>query len=162
MKAAIAIVAGLLALTACGTGQAVSQGQTVSQGQAEKPPTNEEVMALFDRWNAALDTRDPATVAAQYAPDAVLLPTVAGHIHDTREEITEYFTEFLKLSPHGTFLEHHVRVLDPDAAVLSGLYDFSITRDGVPETVHARGTFVFERHAGSWSIVEHHSSKVPA
>lgn len=151
----IAIISAVLALTACGTGQAVNQGQAV------KPPTNDEVMALFDRWNDALGTRDPATVANQYAPDAVLLPTVAGHIHDTRQEITEYFTEFLKLAPRGTFLEHEVRVLDPDAAVLSGLYDFAITRNGVPETVHARATFVFERRSGTWSIVEHHSSKVP-
>lgn len=53
-------------------------------------------------------------------------------------------------------------MLGPDAAVLSGLYDFAVTRAGVPETVHARGTFVVERRDGAWSIVEHHSSKVLA
>lgn len=150
MKAALAIA--LLALTACGTGQAEVRND---------PPTADDVMALFDRWNDALATRDPAAVAAQYASDAVLLPTVAGHVHDTREEITAYFTEFLRLAPRGTFLEHEVRVLGPDAAVLSGLYDFAVTRDGTPDTVHARGTFVFERRDGAWAIVEHHSSKIP-
>lgn len=34
----------------------------------------------FDRWNAALQTRDPETVASLYAPDGILLPTVSNKV----------------------------------------------------------------------------------
>jgi hypothetical protein len=38
---------------------------------------------LFDRWNEALATKDPATVANLYGHDAVLLPTVSNEVRIT-------------------------------------------------------------------------------
>jgi uncharacterized protein (TIGR02246 family) len=40
----------------------------------------ESIAALFDRWNEALATKDPATVANLYGHDAVLLPTVSNEV----------------------------------------------------------------------------------
>jgi uncharacterized protein (TIGR02246 family) len=40
----------------------------------------ESIAALFDRWNEALATKDPATVANMYGHDAVLLPTVSNEV----------------------------------------------------------------------------------
>ena len=36
--------------------------------------------AQFDRWNSALQTGDPETVASLYADDGVLLPTVSNQV----------------------------------------------------------------------------------
>jgi uncharacterized protein (TIGR02246 family) len=60
-----------------------------------------EVAKQFDRWNAALQTGDPKKVAALYAPDGVLLPTVSNQVRTTPEEIENYFTTFLQLKPNG-------------------------------------------------------------
>lgn len=159
-------LAAVVGLTGCGTIANADTGpsSTTSTAEpAEQPalPTEAEVMAVFDEWNASLATGDPEKVVEQYTEDAILLPTVAGEVHDTPAEKEEYFTEFLTLKPKGTWVEPHVRVLGPNAAVLSGLYDFAVTRDGKPETINARGTFVFERINGEWQITEHHSSKKP-
>ena len=42
--------------------------------------THDEVVGLFDTWNAALATLDPDSVTALYADDAVLLPTVSNQV----------------------------------------------------------------------------------
>ena len=40
----------------------------------------DEVADQFDRWNSALQTGDPETVASLYADDGVLLPTVSNKV----------------------------------------------------------------------------------
>jgi hypothetical protein len=40
--------------------------------------TKEQIAALFDRWNASLQTKNPDEVVKNYAADAVLLPTVSN------------------------------------------------------------------------------------
>jgi hypothetical protein len=40
--------------------------------------TDQEVRGLFSLWNNALQTLDPEQVAARYANQAILLPTVSG------------------------------------------------------------------------------------
>ncbi|MET9227761.1 SgcJ/EcaC family oxidoreductase [Lentzea sp. NPDC003310] len=135
----------------------VQAGASAPASSAHHPTASQ----LFDRWNASLATGNPETVADQYARDAVLLPTVAGHVHDTRAEIVQYFEGFLALQPRGTLVETKQRSLGGKALVLSGLYDFVLVRGGTPETVQARVTFVFEKRGRDWKIVEHHSSKKP-
>lgn len=119
-----------------------------------------EVAALFDRWNASLATGNPDAVVANYGPGAVLVPTVSNKVRTTPEMIRDYFVHFLALKPVGTIVERHVRVLGY-IAIDSGLYDFAVTREGKPDVVHARYTFVYQRFGNEWKIIEHHSSKLP-
>ena len=52
--------------------------------------TDEKTIAgLFDRWNASLKTLNPATVTANYATDAVLLPTVSNEPRTNHREIDD-------------------------------------------------------------------------
>ena len=44
------------------------------------------------------------------AESAVLLPTVSDVPRDTKEKITEYFTNFCKLEPQGVILESFVTI----------------------------------------------------
>jgi len=123
---------------------------------AEKP----EIAALFDRWNAALQTLDAAQVAALYAPDAVLLPTVSNEVRRTPEEIEDYFRRFLLKRPHGHIIQSNIRVFG-DIAVNSGIYSFALTIDGVTSDVICRYSFVYRRDEDGWHIIDHHSSVMP-
>ena len=124
-------------------------------------PAKQQIAKLFDRWNASLQTGDPAQVAANYAPDAVLVPTVSNKVRDTPALIEDYFHHFLELKPKGYINERHIRIYGP-LAVDSGLYTFDITdKKGQPQKVGARYTFVYRRMGATWKIIEHHSSKLP-
>ncbi|MFI1969160.1 hypothetical protein BLA24_25685 [Streptomyces cinnamoneus] len=125
-------------------------------------PTTRQIAALFDRWNAALATRDAHVVAARYARDAVLLPTASAQVRTTHEEIVDYFEYFLQQRPQGRIQQRRITVLSPSAAIDTGLYQFTLTdKHGKTSKVDARYTFVYERHGRHWLIVNHHSSVVP-
>jgi uncharacterized protein (TIGR02246 family) len=161
---AAAIGAGVAAADAAPV-PAVQHSVTASAWQAEAPeagrPTPKQIAALFDEWNAALATGNPAKVADLYAPDAVLLPTLSPQIRTTRAEIVDYFTHFLPSKPQAVITREIITVLDRNDAINTGLYTFTLTQNGVRQQVHARYTFVYQRRGGAWLIVNHHSSLVP-
>lgn len=150
-----AATAGLVALSACSTGNAQSATLPASQ------PTQQAIAGLFTEWNAALATGDPEKVADLYAPDAVLLPTVSNNVRTDRAEIVDYFQHFLENKPSGKIEQEVVNVLDTDTAINTGVYRFALTQNGTPQQVEARYTFVYELRDGKWLIVNHHSSAMP-
>ncbi|WMD03149.1 SgcJ/EcaC family oxidoreductase [Streptomyces sp. FXY-T5] len=160
VAATAVLAAGTLAV---GTGAAGAD----SRGQGGKqagPVTKAQVLGLFDRWNAALQTGDPKKVADLYAKDAVLLPTVSNQVRADRAGIVDYFEHFLQNKPVGTKVESVVNVLDRDTVIDTGVYEFSLTdhRTGEKSTVKARYTYAYEKQPnGRWLIVNHHSSKMP-
>ncbi|WP_411146793.1 SgcJ/EcaC family oxidoreductase [Streptomyces sp. x-80] len=126
-------------------------------------PTQRQIAALFDRWNAALATGDANRVADLYAPGAVLLPTLSARLRTDRNAIVDYFKHFLDSKPVGRIQERFIHVLGPTAAVDTGLYQFTLTnKDGTKSKVDARYTFVYELRGGRWLIINHHSSVVPS
>jgi uncharacterized protein (TIGR02246 family) len=116
-----------------------------------------EITALFEQWNSALQTGDPKQVVALYAEDAVLLPTVSNQVRHNHEEIEDYFVHFLAKGPQGKIDESNVRIFG-ELAINSGVYSFTF-RDGM--TVQARFTYVYRWDGQRWSIIEHHSSAMP-
>lgn len=119
-----------------------------------------EILAEFDRWNAALQLQDPQSVAALYAPDAILLPTVSNEVRHNHAEIAEYFERFLLKRPEGRLSESNVRIFG-DMAINSGTYVFTLTIARKKVEVRARFTFVYRKYADGWQIIEHHSSVYP-
>ena len=125
-------------------------------------PSEAEIAGLFDRWNAALATGNPETVAALYASDGVLEPTVSNNVRTTREEIRDYFTEFLRLRPQGVINERYIDILGSEIALDQGVYTFDLTDpNGNTRWVTARYTFVYTKENGEWRIEHHHSSAMP-
>ena len=116
-----------------------------------------EITALFDQWNSALQTGDPKQVAALYAADAILLPTVSNQVRHNHAEIEDYFAHFLAKGPQGVINESNVRIFG-DIAINSGVYTFTF-KDGV--SVQARFTYVYRWDGQGWLITEHHSSAMP-
>lgn len=116
-----------------------------------------DIRVLFEQWNSALQTGDPKQVAALYATDAILLPTVSNQVRHNHAEIEDYFVQFLAKGPKGVIDESNVRIFG-DLSINSGVYTFSFN-DGA--SVQARYTFVYRWDGQRWLIVEHHSSAMP-
>jgi hypothetical protein len=48
-----------------------------------------------------------------------------------------------------------------DAAINTGHYTFSYTKDGETKTLPARYSFTYVKRGDTWLIVDHHSSAMP-
>ena len=116
-----------------------------------------EIAALFDRWNRSLATLDPDKVTANYARDAVLLPTISNTPRTNHPEIRAYFVDFLKKNPHGSIDRRFVKI-GCNYAQDVGIYTFTLEGG---QTVQARYTYVYEYRNGQWLIAHHHSSAMP-
>ena len=156
------LISALAALLLASCAPTVSTASHPAPQQAEGvrcAPLNEaDVTALFDRWNAALHTGDPAQVTALYHDDALLLPTVSNRPRANHAEINDYFTEFLKKKPVGK-IERRIVRLGCNMAVDGGIYTFNFGKDG--SSVTGRYTFLYEFVGGEWKIASHHSSAMP-
>ena len=122
-----------------------------------KDMSQNDITALFDQWNAAIQTGDPKTVAALYESNGILLPTLSNKVRHNNEEIEDYFVRFLANGPVGKIDEGNIRTFG-EMAINSGIYTFSF-KDGT--SVSARFTFVYRWNGQRWMIVEHHSSAMP-
>lgn len=116
-----------------------------------------EITALFDEWNSALQTGDPKKVAVLYETGGILLPTVSDKVRHNHREIEDYFVHFLAKGPVGKIDEANVWLFG-QLAINSGVYTFTF-QDG--SAVQARFTFVYQWNGERWMIVEHHSSQMP-
>jgi uncharacterized protein (TIGR02246 family) len=149
-------VLGLLA-ACCGIILLAAAGYSAAGPQA---PSKEEIARLFSQWNDALQTGKADEVVKLYAPDAVLLPTVSNKVRRNPAEMKDYFEHFLEYKPSGKINEQNIRVYGP-VAINSGVYTFTLSKEGKRSEVRARYTFVYRREGERWLIVEHHSSAMP-
>lgn len=120
--------------------------------------THDDVLGLFETWNAALATLDPDQVTALYADDAVLLPTVSNQVRHNPAEIRDYFVGFLQKSPQGIIDESNIELLSETHATNSGVYTFTF---GDGSTVTARFSYLYVASDAGWKILQHHSSAMP-
>jgi uncharacterized protein (TIGR02246 family) len=125
--------------------------------------SSKDIAANFDRWNKSLATLDPTKVAANYAKDGVLLPTVSNGPLNSPKLITEYFVGFLKKKPQGTINARTIKV-GCNLAYDVGTYTFRLTdeKTGKVSNVRARYSFIYTYQNGKWLIAHHHSSAFPA
>lgn len=125
-----------------------------------QPATKKLAEELFKKWNDALQTGSAKRVAALYAEDAVLLPTVSNLPRTTPAEIEDYFNHFLEKKPFGIIKQRNIKK-GCNKLTDAGIYDFEVTSNGKKEVVPARYTFVYEYRNNEWKIVHHHSSMMP-
>ena len=148
---AIAVLLLSLTLFGCAT--------TGSGGSADA--AQKEVLAATDLWRSAYDSRDPARITAQYARGSVFWGTTMKSVATSPEAIAEYFKNAAgRPSARVVFTEQHVRVYG-DIAFNSGAYTFKDSRDGKEISNPSRFSMVFQRQAGTWVLVHHHSSRIP-
>lgn len=123
--------------------------------------TEEDIAALFDRWNTSLQTGDVHKVAANYAPTSVLLPTMSSRPRLTAYDKEDYFHHFMENQPVGHIDSQDAREIEIDCntAIDTGLYTFTFKKTGA--SAKARYTFTYKWDGKQWLITSHHSSALP-
>jgi uncharacterized protein (TIGR02246 family) len=122
----------------------------------------EEVARATAAWVDAYNSRDAARIVALYAPDALFWGTRATAIASTPERIAAYFQESVRnRNLRVTINDRRIRVYG-QVGVSAGVYTVTDLKDGQEVSTPGRFTFVFEKRAGRWVIVHHHSSRMPS
>ena len=160
MKALLAtlLVIGSLLITGCTTTKPINNPSSANCTETRAAATEQEIAALFDRWNQSLQTGDPQKVVANYAERSILLPTASNKPRLTPAEKADYFHHFLENRPSGEIIMRHIEI-DGNMAVDSGLYTFHFAKTG--DTIRARYSFVYRWDGKQWLIISHHSSAMP-
>ena len=120
-------------------------------------PSEHDIAALFERWNNTLKTGDAKAVAANYATDAVLLPTLSNTPRRDDAARIDYFETFLLKKPSGTIDSRTIKV-GCNEALDTGTYTFMFDDKSA---VQARYTFTYAFINDKWLITSHHSSAMP-
>lgn len=152
------IAAVAFALAGCAMNQGTPGNTQTSRTESCKATSEQEIAALFDRWNQSLQTGDPRKVVANYAERSILLPTVSNKPRLTVAEKEDYFQHFLQDRPSGK-IDFRSIELGCNTAVDSGLYTFTFARTGT--VVKARYTYTYRWDGAQWLISSHHSSAMP-
>ena len=126
--------------------------------------------SIIQNWIDTVCRHNPEEIVSLYAPDGVLLGTVAKTMKVGQKDIMGYFNMFVSKKPCGYITEINVQNFGSDYAVADGTYTFELTNDeGNIDIVPARFTFVLRRvvggpntpNRGGWIIASHHSSVNP-
>lgn len=144
-----------------------AQAQTKAPAQAKAvmkscpAVTDAAVESQFERFNSALASNNPDTVAALFAPDATLLATVSNAERTSPAKIRSYFVDFLKGKPVGR-IETSTVVIDCNTAKRSGNWVFNMANaNGERVDIDARYSFTYRWDGSDWKIQHLHSSVRP-
>lgn len=154
------VVFSLLAVSTVLAGCASNPPDSTTYTRTEvcKATSEQEVAALFDRWNQSLQTGDARKVVANYAEKSVLLPTVSNTPRLNAAQKEEYFEKFLENKPFGRIDARTIEI-GCTTAVDAGLYTFTFAKTGA--VVKARYTYTYKWNGSQWLITSHHSSAMP-
>ena len=117
----------------------------------------DDANAVLDRWSAAFNANDPDAVA-KYWPDVILLGNVSPVISQGREAIVKYFTPIKGTGNENAVQERHAILIDDNAVVLTGFYEFTRMQEDKPVPGPSRYTMLITKRGGEWRIMHHHSS----
>jgi uncharacterized protein (TIGR02246 family) len=123
--------------------------------------TAEEANAAIERWSAAYTSNDPDAVVKTYAPDAILLGTISPIMSEGTEALQEYFAGIKGSGNKNELGERRTIVIDDNAVLVTGFYEFIRMKDGQPTPTPARFTMLVTKGNGEWRIAHHHSSVRP-
>ncbi|WP_417283643.1 DUF4440 domain-containing protein [Comamonas sp.] len=123
-----------------------------------KATNEQEIAALFDRWNQSLQTGDVHKVVANYAPKSILLPTISNTPRLDAAQKEDYFKLFLQNQPFGRIDSRTIQI-GCNTAVDVGLYTFTFAKTDA--VVKARYTYTYQWDGKQWLITSHHSSAMP-
>ena len=120
----------------------------------------DEANAALDRFSAAYTANDVEALVRLYAPNTILLGTNSPIISEGRDAVRAYFTN-LKLAGSGNknaIQDRRTIVVNDNAVVVTGFYEFTRMSDGKPVLAPARFTVLLTKVGGQWLIAHQHSS----
>jgi uncharacterized protein (TIGR02246 family) len=149
--------------TALLSGVALTTGAYILYNNMQKNKNNPEtIRGVIQNWVDTVCRHNADDIVSLYAPDGVLLGTVAKTMKVGQNSIIGYFNMFVGKKPCGYITDINVQNFGSDYAVADGTYTFELTNeDGEIDIVPARYTFVLRRINGEWKIATHHSSVNP-
>jgi hypothetical protein len=111
-------------------------------GSVASAGPEEDVSAATSEWGRVLGEDDPDKVLLLYADDAVLWGTPSPKVRADRAALRDYFVTAFRVLPglKVTFGDQLIRVYG-NAAVNTGYYTFSYSKDGEMKTLPARYSF---------------------
>lgn len=118
----------------------------------------QDANAVVDAWSAAYNTNDPDAVVKNYWPDAILLGTVSPVMSEGTEAIRTYFSPLKGSGNKNIIGERRTIVLDDNAVVVTGFYEFTRMQDGKAVPAPSRFTMLVVKRGDEWHIAHHHSS----
>jgi uncharacterized protein (TIGR02246 family) len=113
---------------------------------------------VVDRFSAAYSANDPDAVVSVYAPNAILLGTISPIISEGTEAIRKYFSMIKGSGNKNAIGERRTIVINDNAVLVTGFYEFTRMKDGIPTPSPARFTMLIAKTDGEWRIAHHHSS----
>ena len=97
-------------------------------------------------------------MARNYRPDAILLGTVSPVLSQGNDAIRAYFSNLKGSGNKNAIGERHTMVLNDNAVIVTGFYEFTRMKDGQPAPGPSRFTMLLIKDGGEWLIAHHHSS----
>ena len=145
------------------SGVALISGAYLLYKNMQKNKNNPEVIrGVIQNWVDTVCRHNANDIVSLYAPNGVLLGTVAKTMKVGQNNIIGYFDMFVGKKPCGYITEMNVQNFGTDYAVADGTYTFELTNEkGEIDIVPARYTFVLRKINGEWKIATHHSSVNP-
>ncbi len=119
-----------------------------------------EANAALDGFSAAYSANDVEKLVQLYAPSTILLGTNSPTISVGSDAVRAYFTN-LKLAGSGNknvIQERRTIVLNDNAVLVTGFYEFTRMKDGQLVPAPARFTVLLTKQDGKWLIAHQHSS----
>jgi len=132
---------------------------TISTGTSAAGPA-EEANAALDHFSAAYSANDVDALVQLYTPNAIVLGTNSPIISEGADAVRAYFTG-IKLGGSGNknkIQERRTIVLNDNAVIITGFYEFTRMSEGKPVPGPARFTVLLTKDDGQWLIAHQHSS----
>src|SRR6185312_9904259 len=120
----------------------------------------EEANAALDQFSASYTANDVDALVQLYSPNTILLGTNSPNISEGRDAVRAYFTN-LKLAGSGNrnqIQERKTIVINDNAVLITGFYEFTRISEGKPVPGPARFTVLLTKRGGQWLIAHQHSS----
>jgi uncharacterized protein (TIGR02246 family) len=112
--------------------------------------TKSTIQQLNDKWTAAFNKGDAATIAAMYADDAYVLPP-GGDMVEGRKAIEAFWQGAVKQLGDARLVTMDVLPLGPRAAREIGTVTLE-TKTQPPQQIVGKYTVVWRRVGGHWLI----------
>ena len=121
---------------------------------------SDDASAVIDRFAAAYSANDADAVLKLYTPDALLFGT-SSPISRGTDGLRTYFSRIPGSGNKCVIGDRQLLVLDDNAVVGMGFYEFTLMQSGQPVPLPARFTMVIVKRSAAWLIAHHHSSRRP-
>lgn len=127
---------------------------------AQRAAVADTIRAEADKLIAAIASKDVNNFAALFTPDGDLVYVDNGHIYPNRDALTAAAGGFFKRvgSAGGKWDPAHVIALSPTAGSFTGIFRPQMV-DTAGQPLWTDGkiwTFVYQRRAAGWQIVQAH------